>query len=88
MELISGGKFYVYVHKTSPDHPPLLMNFYVLALVVLIIDVILYVLLPLYDNTTVTMGMTTFYAYQIIMLIVSSVLFLLPGLIGDKKKSG
>ena len=64
------------------------MNFYVLALVVLIIDVILYVVLPLYDNTAVTMGMTMFYAYQIIMLIVSSILFIIPALVGDKKKSG
>ena len=64
------------------------MNFYVLALVVFIIDIILYAVLPLYDNTTVTMGMTMFYAYQIIMLIVSSILFLIPALVGDKKKSG
>ena len=63
------------------------MNFYVLALVVFIIDIILYALLPLYDNTAVTMGMTMFYAYQIIMLIVSSILFIVPALVGDKKKS-
>ena len=64
------------------------MNFYVLALVVFIIDIILYAVLPLYDNTTIFMGMTMFYAYQIIMLIVSSILFLIPALAGDKKKSG
>ena len=64
------------------------MNFYVLALVVFIIDIILYAVLPLYDNTTIVMGMTMFYAYQIIMLIISSILFLIPALVGDKKKSG
>ena len=63
------------------------MNFYVLALVVFIIDIILYAVLPLYDNYNVTMGMTTFYAYQIIMLVISSILFLIPALIGNKNKS-
>ena len=76
------------MYKIIASNSPVLMNFYVLALVVLIIDVILYVVLPLYDNTAVTMGMTTFYAYQIIMLIVSSILFIIPALVGDKKKSG
>ena len=63
------------------------MNFYVLALVVFIIDIILYAVLPLYDNYSVTMGMTTFYAYQIIMLVISSILFLIPALVGNKSKS-
>ncbi len=63
------------------------MNYYVLALIVFIVDIILYSLLPLYDNASEFLGMSMFYAYQIIMLVVSSVLFLIAALLGDRKKS-
>ena len=63
------------------------MNYYVLAIIVFVIDIILYSLLPVYNNANEVLGMTMFYAYQIIMLVVSSALFLVAVLLGDRKKS-
>ncbi|MUN29553.1 DUF3311 domain-containing protein [Sulfolobus metallicus DSM 6482 = JCM 9184] len=50
-----------------------------------IIDIILYALLPVYNKVAPSIGgLPFFYTYQIVMLIVSSVLFLIPSL-GDKR---
>jgi hypothetical protein len=63
------------------------MNFYLLALAVLVADIVLYAVLPLYNNANPSfLGLTTFYAYQIIMLIVSSLLFLIPVLLSKDKR--
>ena len=63
------------------------MNYYLLALAVFVVDIILYAVLPLYNNAYPSfLGLTTFYAYQIIMLIVSSLLFLIPALLSKEKR--
>ncbi|MCG2872346.1 MAG: hypothetical protein L7H12_01030 [Sulfolobales archaeon] len=63
------------------------MNYYLLALAVFVVDIILYAVLPLYNNANPSfLGLTTFYAYQIIMLIVSSLLFLIPVLLSKEKR--
>ncbi len=63
------------------------MNYYLLALAVFVVDIILYAVLPLYNNAKPSfLGLTTFYAYQIILLIVSSLLFLIPALLSKEKR--
>jgi hypothetical protein len=62
------------------------MNYYALAFVMFVIDIVLYVILPVYDNTSPSfLGLTTFYAYQIVMLIISSILFLIPAILSKNK---
>jgi len=60
-------------------------KYYLLMLFMFIIDIILYALLPVYNKVSPSIGgLPFFYTYQIVMLIVSSVLFLIPSL-GDKR---
>ncbi|MCY0850809.1 DUF3311 domain-containing protein [Sulfuracidifex metallicus] len=60
-------------------------KYYLIMLFMFIIDIILYALLPVYNKVTPSIGgLPFFYTYQIFMLVVSSVLFLIPSL-GDKK---
>ncbi|WP_420894008.1 hypothetical protein [Sulfolobus acidocaldarius] len=50
--------------------------------IVTIIDIILFSIYPVFNNATMTFaGLTMFYFYQIIMLIVSTVLFVAVSLI-------
>ncbi|BBG22888.1 DUF3311 domain-containing protein [Sulfuracidifex tepidarius] len=61
-------------------------KYYVGILVMFIIDIILYAVLPVFDKVSPAIGgLPFFYTYQTIMLVVSSILFLIPSLAGDKK---
>ncbi|AAY79798.1 hypothetical protein [Sulfolobus acidocaldarius] len=57
-------------------------GFYIAMFIVTIIDIILFSIYPVFNNATMTFaGLTMFYFYQIIMLIVSTVLFVAVSLI-------
>ncbi len=61
-------------------------KYYIGILVMFVIDIILYAALPLFNKVSPTIGgLPFFYTYQIIMLVVSSVLFLIPSLAGDRR---
>ncbi|MFP3232636.1 MAG: hypothetical protein RXR08_02845 [Sulfolobaceae archaeon] len=56
--------------------------FYVVTLIVLLIDIIIYSIYPVFNSATETVGgLTIFYFYQIILLIVSSIMFVAVSLI-------
>jgi len=56
--------------------------FYVVTLIVLLIDIIIYSIYPVFNSATETVGgLTIFYFYQIILLIVSSIMFAAVSLI-------
>lgn len=60
-------------------------KFYVATLIVLLIDIILYSIYPVFNSATETVGgLTIFYFYQIILLIVSSIMFVTVSLIFKK----
>ncbi|QKQ99190.1 hypothetical protein GWK48_01175 [Metallosphaera tengchongensis] len=51
-------------------------KFYLAMGVVLLIDIILYSIYPLFNNSSPSIGgLTNFYSYQIILLFVSTILF-------------
>lgn len=59
--------------------------FYVVTLIVLLIDIIIYSIYPVFNSATETVGgLTIFYFYQIILLIVSSIMFAAVSLIFKK----
>lgn len=56
--------------------------FYVVTLIVLLIDIIIYSIYPVFNSATETVGgLTIFYFYQMILLIVSSIMFVTISLI-------
>jgi hypothetical protein len=56
--------------------------FYVVTLIVLLIDIIIYSIYPVFNSATETVGgLTIFYFYQMILLIVSSIMFVAVSLI-------
>lgn len=56
--------------------------FYVVTLIVLLIDIIIYSIYPVFNSATETVGgLTIFYFYQIILLIVSSIMYVAVSLI-------
>jgi len=56
--------------------------FYVVTLIVLLIDIIIYSIYPVFNSATETVGgLTIFYFYQMILLIVSSAMFVAVSLI-------
>ncbi|MFP3189641.1 MAG: hypothetical protein RXR07_11600 [Sulfolobaceae archaeon] len=56
--------------------------FYVVTLIVLLIDIVIYSIYPVFNSATETVGgLTIFYFYQIILLIVSSIMFVAVSLI-------
>lgn len=56
--------------------------FYVVTLIVLLIDIIIYSIYPVFNSATETVGgLTIFYFYQMILLIVSSIMFVTVSLI-------
>ncbi|QGR20382.1 hypothetical protein [Stygiolobus azoricus] len=60
-------------------------KFYVATLIVLLIDIILYSIYPVFNSATETVGgLTIFYFYQIILLIVSSIMFVTVSLLFKK----
>jgi len=61
-------------------------KYYLVILLMFVIDIVLYALLPVYDKVSPSIGgLPFFYTYQIVMLVVSSVLFVIPSFIGDRK---
>ncbi|MFP3202281.1 MAG: hypothetical protein RXR43_08580 [Sulfolobus sp.] len=56
--------------------------FYIAAFVALVVDIILYSIYPVFNSSATSIGgLTVFYVYQLIMLVVSSILFLAVSLI-------
>jgi hypothetical protein len=56
--------------------------FYVVTLIVLLIDIIIYSIYPVFNSATETVGgLTIFYFYQMILLVVSSIMFVAVSLI-------
>ncbi|AEB94885.1 conserved hypothetical protein [Metallosphaera cuprina Ar-4] len=42
-----------------------------------LVDIIIYSLYPIFNNSALSIGgLTTFYSYQIVLLVVSTILFL------------
>ncbi|BCS93983.1 hypothetical protein L3N51_00445 [Metallosphaera sp. J1] len=64
------------------------MNKYYLAMgIAFLIDIIIYSLFPVFNNSLPSIGgLTTFYSYQIILLIVSTILF--AGVVLAVKENG
>ncbi|MEJ2776462.1 hypothetical protein WIW90_09630 [Sulfolobaceae archaeon RB850M] len=56
--------------------------FYIAAFVALVVDIILYSIYPVFNSSVTSIGgLPVFYVYQLIMLVVSSILFLAVSLI-------
>ncbi|MFP3260454.1 MAG: hypothetical protein RXQ22_06135 [Sulfolobus sp.] len=56
--------------------------FYIAAFVALVVDIILYSIYPVFNSSATSVGgLPVFYVYQLIMLVVSSILFLAVSLI-------
>ncbi|MFP3064946.1 MAG: hypothetical protein RXR59_05350 [Sulfolobus sp.] len=56
--------------------------FYIAAFVALVLDIILYSIYPVFNSSATSIGgLQVFYVYQLIMLVVSSILFLAVSLI-------
>ncbi|BCU68958.1 hypothetical protein [Stygiolobus caldivivus] len=60
--------------------------FYIIALIVLLIDIIIYSIYPVFNSAAQTVGgLTIFYFYQIVLLVVSSVMFVAVSLAFKKR---
>ncbi|MEL9970823.1 MAG: hypothetical protein QXR57_07895 [Metallosphaera sp.] len=52
-------------------------RFYLIMGIAFLVDIIIYSLYPIFNNSALSIGgLTTFYSYQIVLLVVSTILFL------------